>query len=587
MSNYLFVYFTDSKEPGEQVYFALSEDGLNFQDLNDQAPVLISELGTKGVRDPFILRDEANQKFYIIATDLKITAGLGWEQAATRGSRNMLVWESTDLVHWSEPWSVTLAPTEAGNLWAPEAIFDQQQQEFLVFWASHTQQKHKIYASYTKNFRQFSEPFVFIERPADVIDTTIIYASGSYYRFSKDETSSRILMEAGESLTGVFQEVNSPFLSQLTGVEGPQIYQLPEQQGWCLIVDRFKEEEGYLPLICQDLATGAFEVAADFDFGGLKKRHGSVLELTAEEAQYLRKFYQQKNPVIDGLYADPDLVKFEDTYYIYPTTDGFNEWSGSNFSVFASLTLEHFSEKQEILELTSDQVPWAQGAAWAPCITEKDGRYYYYFCGKRHDGRPCIGMACSSQPMGPYTAMPEPVLTPELVAENKVKVTQVIDPSIYCEDGHYYLLFGNGHGGICELSEDMRSVKPNSFHQYEGLADFREAVEVFKKDGRYHFTWSCEDTGDENYHVNYGVADSLYGTVAFQYPLLCKNTLKGILGTGHHSIFCEPDTQEYFIAYHRFASPIADYQGKNGFHREVCISPLVFDEAGLLRKVIV
>lgn len=50
---------------------AVSQDGLNWQDLNHNQPILQSSLGTTGIRDPFIIADRQNKKYYILATDLK------------------------------------------------------------------------------------------------------------------------------------------------------------------------------------------------------------------------------------------------------------------------------------------------------------------------------------------------------------------------------------------------------------------------------------------------------------------------------------------------------------------------------------
>ena len=41
----------------------------------------------------------------------------------------------------------------------------------------------------------------------------------------------------------------------------------------------------------------------------------------------------------------------------------------------------------------SEQVPWASGSAWAPCIARKNGKYYFYFCAKDKSGSSCIGVA--------------------------------------------------------------------------------------------------------------------------------------------------------------------------------------------------
>ena len=49
---YLFVHFKEKITPdGEQVYFSVSKDGLNFEMLNGGEPVLSSTMGEKGCRD--------------------------------------------------------------------------------------------------------------------------------------------------------------------------------------------------------------------------------------------------------------------------------------------------------------------------------------------------------------------------------------------------------------------------------------------------------------------------------------------------------------------------------------------------------
>ena len=80
-SGYLLVHFIGEQPDGEQVYFSYSEDGLHWKDLNAGLPVLRSELGEKGVRDPFLVRSPKEDKFYLIATDLRIANGKGWSAA--------------------------------------------------------------------------------------------------------------------------------------------------------------------------------------------------------------------------------------------------------------------------------------------------------------------------------------------------------------------------------------------------------------------------------------------------------------------------------------------------------------------------
>nr|WP_144921730.1 family 43 glycosylhydrolase [Paenibacillus bovis] len=295
------------------------------------------------------------------------------------------------------------------------------------------------------------------------------------------------------------------------------------------------------------------------------------------------------NPVIKGLYADPDLVKFGDTYYIYPTTDGYEGWGGDEFSVFSAKQLtDEFKRENVIVDFKTDQVPWAVSNAWAPCTAKRGDKYFFYFCGKRPDGHSCIGVASSDSPTGPFTAEAEPLLTIELMREHNISIGQVIDPAIYEENGDYYMLFGNGGDGvIVKMNPDMISVDITTLRNYEGLYDFREAVEVFKRDGLYHFTWSCDDTGSENYHVNYGVSTSLFGPVEYKYTILSKNVEKNILATGHHSILALPEEDRYIIAFHRFSQEAMKTVTGNarGRNREVCLAELSFNKEGLLEPV--
>ena len=283
-AGYLFVHFIGEQKDGEQVYFSLSRDGLHWRDLMGGRPVLKSDIGEKGARDPFVIRTP--NMFYLIATDLRIEAGKGWEAAQYGGSRNILIWKSKDLINWQGPQARTVSVEEAGCVWAPEAIYDTDRDAILVFWASMVGGKQKIYASYTTDFEEFTEPFIFLEKENHVIDSTIIHTEQGYYRYTKDETVKNICIDFSRTLRpDDFTEVRSEALGNLYGVEGPEIFQFNDRKEWCLIVDRFAEGKGYLPLVTDDLAGGDFKILNDneFDMGVTRKRHGGILPVTEEE----------------------------------------------------------------------------------------------------------------------------------------------------------------------------------------------------------------------------------------------------------------------------------------------------------------
>ncbi len=278
------------------------------------------------------------------------------------------------------------------------------------------------------------------------------------------------------------------------------------------------------------------------------------------------------SPVLPGLNADPNIVRFGDTYYIYATTDGYPGWSGTTFDAWSSTDLVTWTRHPKILDLGPD-VSWADSRAWAPTITEKNGKYYFYFCA---DAK--IGVAVSSSPTGPFTdALGKP-----LIAANPAG-GQAIDPAVFTDDdGQTYLYWGNGTAYVVPLNPDLVSYDPAKITRLTGLDGFREGLFMTKRAGTYHLTWSIDDTGSENYRVGYATMTGPLGAgLVNRGVILEKDPSLGILGTGHHSIVQVPGKDEWYIAYHRFAIP-----GGDGTHREVTIDRLRFGADGTITKVV-
>ena len=103
-----------------------------------------------------------------------------------------------------------------------------------------------------------------------------------------------------------------------------------------------------------------------------------ILDYTIDVAGVSDKTYKvtaeiANNPVLNGYYADPEILYSNKTkrYYLYPTSDGFTGWSGTYFKSFSSDDLINWKDEGIILDLEKD-VNWADKNAWAPCITEKE-----------------------------------------------------------------------------------------------------------------------------------------------------------------------------------------------------------------------
>src|SRR5438045_9103193 len=83
---FLFITFKGEQTPmTEQIYFAVSRDGREWDALNQGRPVLVSNLDEKGVRDPYLVPAREGNRFFLLATDLSINLNHDWKRAAAAG----------------------------------------------------------------------------------------------------------------------------------------------------------------------------------------------------------------------------------------------------------------------------------------------------------------------------------------------------------------------------------------------------------------------------------------------------------------------------------------------------------------------
>ncbi|GAB7366513.1 hypothetical protein MBLNU230_g8504t2 [Neophaeotheca triangularis] len=613
---YFFVYFTADTLEGETISFATSQgnDALRWNELNNGTPYLNSTQGTGGARDPFIIREPGTNKVYLIATDLSIGSGTSWGDAVTNGSRYLNVWETEDLVNWSEQRQVLVSPPTAGNTWAPEAFYDDANEEFVVFWASqlynesdtnrtNTESYARMLYATTNDFVTFSEAQIWQDGgspEAARIDSTVYQDPGSavYHRFTKYEGGLEgcvdLVHETSTNLRGNLDEwtVVESCIGQNAGLEeleGPDAFRTNpgDVNGdlYVLFVDEFIEGS-YIPLVTEDINNPNWTVAEDSALP-TSPRHGSVIPITAAELERLNALGAPESVLGDYLHADPTIAAYCGRYYIYATTDGFEGWGGQEFYVWSSDDLVDWTRSEEpflTLNGTDGNVPWATGNAWAPTIAEKNGMYYFYFSGENPTyEQKTIGVAVAPSPSGPFEAQPTAMITN---TEEPIS-GQAIDPAVFQDpaDGKYYIFWGNGDSSLeaaryAELTDDMLNIVNGTIRRIDGLDDFREGIWVNYREPYYHITFSIDSTNSPDYRVGYSISESIHGPWEFQGVVLRSRPSQGIYGAGHNSIVNVPGTDDWYIAYHRF-----DIPDGNGTNREVMVDPIYFDEAGLLQEV--
>ncbi|PUV23934.1 family 43 glycosylhydrolase [Sphingobacterium athyrii] len=599
-AGYLFAYFKGNAVADEAVCFAISTDGYTYRALNGNRPVLDSKTISKtgGVRDPHILRAEDGKTFYMVLTDM--TSSKGWDS-----NRGMVLLKSQDLLHWSHQ-AIDFQRRFNGQkdlkrVWAPQTIFDSAAGKYMVYWSmQHGNGPDIIYYAYAnKDFTDFeTEPKVLFvpKNGKSCIDGDIIEKNGLFYLFYKTEGHGNgIKLAMTDSLTsGKWIEQVGYKQQTKEAVEGSSVFKRNQSDQYILMYDVYGKGK-YQFCISDDLDRfKVIDQEIDMDF---HPRHGTIIPLSRDELIQLTSHWGKpkdiplalkRNPILDGFYADPDILYANKTkrYYIYPTSDGFDGWGGYYFKTFSSADLIHWKDEGVILDLKKE-VAWGPRHAWAPTITEKkvkgDYKYYYYFTAAQK-----IGVAVADQPTGPFKDSGTPLID---FKPPGVTGGQEIDPAVFNDpkSGKSYLYWGNGYLAVAELNKDMVSIKKNTMKVLTPDKTFREGVYVIFRNGIYYFLWSEDDTRSENYRVRYGTSTSPYGPIRVPENnlILQKDPAKGIYGTGHNSILQVPGTDEWYIVYHRFNYPNGIKMGDAaGFHREVCMDRLYFDANGQIVPVI-
>lgn len=396
LTDYLFAYFPYAGVKDERIYFGISQDGLNFTALNDSKPVIESTLGTHGLRDPFIIRSHEGDKFYLIATDLTVAGvtqdgvdypGQGWGENQTSGSQSIMVWESTDLVNWSKQRMCKVAVDDAGCTWAPEAYWDDDTEQYVVFWASKlkTGGKQRLYYATTRDFYTFSDAQVWFEEDGSVIDTTVIKVDDWYYRYTKNEDgntntygtpSKRIYCEKSTSLTapaedwelvynnclnvgggqiegGCIFEINTEDVENAKKIAALKGYELKGDRIFALVADATGKT--IFPGLSDNITTGQFNVLgteANASVNGTPlysmpepaASHGTIMPITSEEYDNLMKKYNSRKYTAAIKKLVDKAVSLSDTSNVTSditlpaeTTDGNAiTWTSSNEAVVSA-----------------------------------------------------------------------------------------------------------------------------------------------------------------------------------------------------------------------------------------------------------
>ncbi len=308
----------------------------------------------------------------------------------------------------------------------------------------------------------------------------------------------------------------------------------------------------------------------------------------SEASNPLTGFDTNGNLVYGG---DPAALVDGDTVYLYTGHDTAVEeaYKIPEWQCYSTKDMVNWTYEGVVLK--ASDISWAdKNSAWAGQVTKYNDKYYFYYCSwnSTDDGKQSIGVGVSTSPTGPFEDIGQALVKGSFTTD-ETSTWNDIDPTIWIETDengveHRYLCWGNGKVYMCELNEDMISVKDidgdgqvifgKDVISQNAPELFTEAPWIYRRqdeNGNYYGKYYLFYAYGWREQMAYATTDDLmsgeweFGGIIME-PSATSNT--------NHMSVIDFNDSTYFI-YHNGSLP-----GGSGFRRVACVEELVFNEDG-------
>jgi beta-xylosidase len=271
------------------------------------------------------------------------------------------------------------------------------------------------------------------------------------------------------------------------------------------------------------------------------------------------------NPVIEGNFADPSVLRIGDAWYAYATGD-----LVANLQVARSTDLVGWQRLDDALPELPAWSPLQKGLTWAPEVARTPAGYVMYYTARHaQSGRQCVSVAVADRPEGPFRDRSRRPLVCQRDLGGSIDPQRFVD-----RDGTPYLLWKND-GNCCDLPTEIwaqrldrdglalagrpASLGVQGDQEWEG--GLIEAPTLWRHDGVYYLFYSANDYASSLYAVGYATAKKVLGpyTDAPENPILATGTGTAN-GPGGQAIVPGPDGR-LWLAYHAWGDLVGDDAG--------------------------
>ena len=311
--------------------------------------------------------------------------------------------------------------------------------------------------------------------------------------------------------------------------------------------------------------------------------------------------------------GDPAAMVDGDTVYLYT---GHDIAHGDSYVIdgwicYSTKDLLNWKYEGEILN--AEDVSWAKPeddgeykgkkiSAWAAQTVKHNGKYYFYYCtwDQTASGQQSIGVAISDSPTGPFKDLGKPVVSGKVTDfGTETSAWNDIDPTVWIEkddkgEEHRYLAWGNGNYYICELNDDMisvkdqngdgkitggKSVKDADVIQKTSVTTYTEAPWLYRRqdaNGNYYGQYYLFYASGWREGMSYATTDDLLNGEWSEGKEIAR---PNVTSNTNHMAVIDFKGKTYFI-YHNGA-----LAGGNGYRRVANITELKFNEDGSIDEV--
>ncbi|MBO5486410.1 MAG: family 43 glycosylhydrolase [Eubacterium sp.] len=305
--------------------------------------------------------------------------------------------------------------------------------------------------------------------------------------------------------------------------------------------------------------------------------------------------------------GDPSILVDGDTVYLYVGHDVSTDSAYKIPEYLCYSTKDLKTWNYEGVVMSMKDVKWGDvNSAWAGQVMKHNNKYYLYFCSwaSTDSGKQSIGVAVADKPTGPFVDMGKPLVKGSTTTDES-SAWNDIDPTAWIETDakgveHRYLAWGNGKLFVCELNDDMVSVKDINGDgkvtfgrekdgkssknadiiekSFTGLA-FTEAPWIYRRkdaNGKYYGNYYLFYAYGFREQMAYATTDNLLDGKLTAGKVLMKPTATS--DTDHMAVF-DFKGKTYFV-YHNGMLP-----GGSGHRRVASITELKFNADGSIQEI--